>query len=142
MDETGVVTAAHVKYLAARTRGDDPFLRDLKAAARAAGMPEIWVAPEQASFMQILLKLRGARQVIEVGTLAGYSAINLARALPPGGRVTTIELDPGRAAFAADWIARSNVADRAQVLRGDAVEVLPTLPDASADAVFLDANKS
>ena len=142
MDETEPVTAAHVKYLAARTRGDDAFLRELKAAARKAGIPEIWIAPEQASFMQILLKLRGARRVVEVGTLAGYSAINLARALPPDGRLTTIELDETHAEFAAAWIARSDVADRIEVRRGDAARILPSLADASADAVFLDANKT
>ena len=141
MDETAPVTAAHVQYLASRTRGDDRFLLDLKAAARKAGIPEIWVAPEQASLMQILLKLRGARDVIEVGTLAGYSAINLARALPRGGRLRTIELDPDRAAFAAEWIGRSDVAERIEVVRGDAAQVLPTLGDGSADAMFLDANK-
>jgi predicted O-methyltransferase YrrM len=141
-DETALITSAHVAYLAARTRGDDAFLQSLKAAARAAHFPEIWIAPEQASFMQILLKLRGAREVVEVGTLAGYSAITLARALPAGGRLRTIEIDEARAAFAARWVAQSDVADRVEVLRGDAAGILPTFPDGSADAVFLDANKT
>jgi len=141
-DETTLVTSAHIAYLAGRTRQDDDFLHRLKAAARAAQLPEIWIAPEQASFMQILLKLKGARDVVEVGTLAGYSAITLARALPRGGRLRTIEIDEPRAAFAASWIAQSDVADRIEVLRGDAAAILPTFPDGSADAVFLDANKS
>lgn len=137
-----VVTAEHVRYLAARTRAEDAFLADLKAAARAAGIPAIWISPEQASFMQIILKLRGAHDVIEVGTLAGYSAIAMARALPPGGRVRTIELLDEHADFAEAWIAKSDVADRIEVLRGPGAEVLPHLAEASADAAFLDADKS
>src|SRR5262245_23058128 len=88
-----VVTEAHFEYLAARTPGDDAFLKKLKQAAADAGMPAIWISPEQASFMQILLKGAGAKEVIEVGTLAGYSAISMARALPRSGRVRTIELN-------------------------------------------------
>ena len=136
-----LVTMEHVRYLADHTQGEDAFLRELKRAAREAGIPPIWIAPEQASLMQILLQLTGAREVVEVGTLAGYSAIAMARALPPDGRVRTIEIDAARADFAAAWIARSDVAARVQVLRGSGAEVLSTLADASADAAFLDADK-
>jgi predicted O-methyltransferase YrrM len=131
----------HVRYLAARTQGEDDFLRDLKRAAQEAGIPPIWIAPEQASLMQILLRLTGARDVVEVGTLAGYSAIAMARALPPEGRVRTIEIDAARADFAESWVARSDVADKVQVLRGSGATMLATLADASADAAFLDADK-
>ncbi len=134
-------TAAHLAYLAERTRGEDAFLADLKRAAADAAIPAIWIAPEQASLMQILLQLAGARDVVEVGTLAGYSAIAMARALPPAGRVRTIELEPRFADFAESWIARSDVAERIEVLRGAGADVLPTLADASADACFLDADK-
>jgi O-methyltransferase len=137
--------AAHDRHLDRRWDGAQPpldFLRDLKAAARAAGIPAIWIAPEQASFMQILLALAGAREVVEVGTLAGYSAICMARALPPGGRVRTIELLPAHADFASTWAARSDVADRVQVHRGAGQDVLPTFAADSADAAFLDADKS
>ena len=136
------VTRAHFDYLAARTTPEDAFLGELKAAAEAAGIPPIWISPEQASFMQILLRAVGARDVVEVGTLAGYSAIAMARALPPEGRVRTIELDPARAAFARDWVARSDVAGRVEVLEGAGADVLPELATASADAAFLDADKS
>jgi len=143
-DTSTRVTAAHFEYLAARTRGEDPFLRELKAAASAAGIPSIWISPEQASFMQILLKAAGARRVLEVGTLAGYSALQLARALPPaagGGRLLTIELDPARAAFARRWVAASDVADRVEVVQGSGQEVLPGLDAGTFDAAFLDADK-
>jgi len=137
-----LVTAHHFAYLAARTRGDDELLVELKRAAAAAGIPPIWIAPEQASFMQILLRAAGARRVVEVGTLAGYSAIRMARALPSGGRVDTIELSHAHAEFARRWIARSDVADRIVVHEGKGADVLPELAADTADAAFLDADKS
>ncbi len=137
-----LVTAEHFRYLSARTRQEDAFLLDLKTAARAAGIPAIWISPEQGSFMQILLRASRAREVIEVGTLAGYSAIVMARALGPEGRLRTIELETRNAEFAEEWIARSDVAGRVHVLRGNAADVLPGLARHSADAAFLDADKS
>ncbi len=139
--ESSVVTAAHFAYVAARTAGEDDFLRRLKAAAKAEGIPPIQIAPEQASFMQILLKLIGAREVVEVGTLAGYSAIWMARALPAGGRVRTIEFLDKHADFAERWVDDSDVRDKVEVVRGAGLDVLPRFTDRSADAAFLDADK-
>ena len=136
-----VVTSQHFEYLAARTQGDDDFLRDLKAAAHEAEIPAIWVAPEQISFLAILLRLIGAKQVVEVGTLAGYSAIGMARALPADGKLHTIELSQKHADFSREWIAKSDVADRVEVLQGRGDDVLPRFADGSIDAVFLDADK-
>ena len=136
-----LVDERHVRYLTERTTPEDTFLRDLKAAATKEGIPSIWVSPAQASFMQVLLRLAQARDVVEVGTLAGYSAIAMARALPEGGRVRTIELEEKHAAFAARWVAKSDVAGRVEILRGAGLEVLPTLAADSADAAFLDADK-
>src|SRR5262249_18369870 len=121
---------------------EDPFLKDLKRAAVAEGIPSIWIAPEQASFMQILLRLARARHVVEVGTLAGYSAIAMARALPEDGRVRTIELEKKHADFAERWVAKSDVADKVVVHRGAGMEVLPRFATDWADAAFLDADKS
>ena len=138
-------TAEHFAYLAARTRPEPAFLGELKRAAEARGIPPIWISPEQASFMQILLKLRGAREVIEVGTLAGYSAIAMAQALPAradGGRLRTIELDEGHADFAQEWFGASDVGDRIELHRGPGADVLPRFEDQSADAMFLDADKA
>lgn len=137
-----LVTAEHFEYVAARTRQEDAFLVELKDAARAAGIPAIWISPAQASFMQILLQLASAREVVEVGTLAGYSAICMARALPPSGRVRTIEIEPAHADFAERWVARSDVAGRVEVHRGAGQDVLPRFAADSADAAFLDADKS
>jgi predicted O-methyltransferase YrrM len=140
--QSTVVTVQHFRYLAERTRREDAFLSDLRRAAKEASLPAIHIAPEQASFLQILLRLHGAREVIEVGTLGGYSAIAMARALPEGGRVRTIELNAAFAEFARSWVALSDVADRVEVIEGRGMDVLPTFPTDSADATFLDADKA
>jgi len=140
--ESTTVTPEHFAYLAARTVTEDETLSSLKRDAEAAGIPPIWISAEQASLMQILLKLVGAREVIEVGTLAGYSALAMARALPEGGRVRTIEIDPERAAFAVRHIEASDVAGKVEVLVGAGADVLAGIADGSADAAFLDADKS
>jgi caffeoyl-CoA O-methyltransferase len=136
-----LIDERHVRYLSERTTPEDKFLRDLKSAAAADGIPSIWISPAQASFIQILLRLGKAREVVEVGTLAGYSAIAMARALPESGRVRTIELNPKHADFAESWIARSDVPHRVEVHRGAGLEVLPRFASDSADAAFLDADK-
>ena len=142
MESSTRVTDEHFRYIASRTTPEDAFLSDLKKAAAAEGIPSIWIAPEQASFMQILLRAAGARQVVEVGTLAGYSAIAMARALPQDGKVRTIEIEPRHADFARRWVARSDVAGKVEVLLGGGMDVLPGLAADSADAAFLDADKS
>jgi caffeoyl-CoA O-methyltransferase len=139
---SSLVSVQHFTYIAERTTQEDAFLRDLKTNARAAGIPSIWVSPEQASFIQILLKLCGAREVVEVGTLAGYSAIWMARALPATGSVRTVEVSGKHADFAEQWISRSDVAERIKVVRGAGKDVLPKFESDSADAIFLDADKA
>jgi len=139
---SSLVRLEHFKYIAERTTREDEFLRNLKKHARDEGRPAIWVSAEQASLMQILLKLCKAREVVEVGTLAGYSAIWMARALPPDGVVRTIEISPRHADFAERWVAQSDVAARIRIHRGSGKDILPTFPTGSADAVFLDADKS
>ncbi|MHC4341178.1 MAG: O-methyltransferase [Planctomycetota bacterium] len=139
--ESTPIGAGHFDYIAGHTRGDDDFLRALKEAAGREGIPSIHIAPEQASFMQLLIKLCGARTVIEVGTLAGYSAITMARALPEGGMVHTIEIEERHTEFAERWAKQSDVAKRIRVHRGPGLEVLPRFADHSADAAFVDADK-
>jgi predicted O-methyltransferase YrrM len=136
------ITPEYFRYLAARTVPKDDFLHALTREATAAGIPAIAIPWEQASFIQILLKLCKAREVVEVGTLAGYSAIAIARALPPDGHVRTIEISPAYADFARRWIACSDVAGRVQVFCGTGRDILPTFAADSADAAFLDADKA
>ncbi len=139
--EPTLVTQRHFDYISARTTPEDRFLAELRGAAQAAGFPSIWINPIQGAFLGVLLRAAKARVVVEVGTLAGYSAVWMARALPPGGMLHTIEIDPARADFAARWIAQSDAADRVTVHCGAGDAVLPTLAANSADAAFLDADK-
>ncbi len=136
------ITPRHFEYIADRTIREDDFLRRLKLEAKEAGIPQIWIAPEQAGLMRVLLRLIGARRVVEVGTLAGYSAIAMARALPPEGRLKSIEISDMHADFARKWIARSDVAHQIEVIVGAGMEILPTMRTDSADAAFLDADKA
>ena len=140
--ESTLVTQRHFEYLAARTVGDDQFLKQLRADAQAAGIPAIDIAPEEASFLQILLMATKARDVVEVGTLAGYSAIAMARALPRGGTLRTIELNPHHADFARRRIAASDVAELVTLFEGDARVVLATFATHSADTIFLDPGQA
>ena len=106
------------------------------------GIPPIWIAPEQGNFMQILLRAARVKEVVEVGTHAGYSAIWMARGLPEGGWLRTIEILDHHADFAETWIAKSDVAGKVEVLRGAAQDLLPGFGVDSADAAFIDADKA
>lgn len=140
-EQTAAITNELLHYMAAHTIQEDEWLRALKREAAAAGLPPIWIAPEQGSLMQILLRLGRAREVVEVGTLAGYSAIWMARALPDAGRVHTIEVSDRHADFAERWIAESDVAGKIKVYRGAGKAILPKFKSASMDAFFIDADK-
>ncbi len=106
------------------------------------GMPAIQLGPSEAKAVGLLLKLAGAKKVVEVGTLAGYSALVMARALPANGRVFTIEHDPKHARVARENVAAAGESARVTVLEGAALEVLPSLErEAPFDAVFIDADK-
>lgn len=135
-------TTDHFRYIAERTIPEDAFLTQLREEAQQLGIPPIWVSPEQAACMRILLKACKVRHLVEVGCLAGYSAISMARALPEDGRVDTIELNTDYAEFAERKIAASDVAGRVRVHRGAGADVLATFPDASVDAIFIDADKA
>ncbi len=139
--EASPLTAEHHRYIRDHVPAEDAFLVSLRAAALEAKIPPIWIAHEEAHFLAVLLRLVGARRVIEVGTLAGYSAIALARGLPPDGKLDTIELLSKHADFAEQWIAKSDVAGKVRVHRGAGVDVLPHFGANFADAMFLDADK-
>lgn len=120
---------------------EDPPLAGIRAGHAAAGLPEIHVSAEEGKILHVLTRAIGARRVLEVGTLGGYSAVWFARALPEGGMVTTIEHAPEHAEYARSGLARSGVADRVTVLEGEALTVLRGLEPAY-DLVFLDADKA
>lgn len=121
---------------------EDDRLREIRRRADEAGLPRIQLPPATARAVQLLLRASGARRVVEVGTLAGYSAVWIARALPADGRLTTLELDPERAEMARRSVEAAGLAERVEVREGDAVDTLAALgPDGGWDAVFLDADK-
>jgi predicted O-methyltransferase YrrM len=118
----------------------DPALTGALERSTAAGLPAIAVAPNQGKLLHLLALMVGARRILEVGTLGGYSTIWLARALPADGRLTTLELDPKHAEVARANLTAAGVADRVEVLVGPALESLPTLHE-PIDLAFIDADK-
>ncbi|MBU9210594.1 O-methyltransferase [Burkholderia multivorans] len=131
-------------YFSATLVPSDDVLDAALAASEAAGLPAINVAPNQGKLLQLLATIRGARRILEVGTLGGYSTIWLARALPPGGRLVTLELDPAHAAVATQNIARAGFADVVSVVVGSAKDSLARLiadGEAPFDFIFIDADK-
>lgn len=122
----------------------DPVLREALQSSAAAGLPPIQVSPLQGKLLYLLATAVAARRILEVGTLGGYSTIWLARALPPDGRLVTLELDPRHAEVARANLARAGLGDRVDVRVGAAskgLEALATEGVAPFDLVFLDADK-
>lgn len=120
----------------------DASLDGAQDASRDAGLPPISVSAAQGKFLHLLARIQGARRILEIGTLGGYSTIWLARALPPGGRVVTLEFDPKHADIARANIARAGLADAVDVRVGRAIDTLPTLSGgAPFDLIFIDADK-
>lgn len=129
----------YVQRLFAR---EDDALRRTRERADEAGMPRIQLPPATACALQLLVRAAGVRRAVEVGTLAGYSAIWIARALPEDGKLVTLEINPEHAAVARRSLDEAGVADRVELRLGDAAELLAALgPDGSFDLVFVDADK-
>ncbi|WP_019137229.1 O-methyltransferase [Cellulomonas massiliensis] len=122
----------------------DEAVRAAAVAQQAGGLPDIAVAPNQGKLLHLLAAATGARRVLEIGTLGGYSTLWLARALPPDGRVTTLELDPAHAAVARSSFERAGVADRVDVVVGPALASLDAMVEDGTepfDLAFVDADK-
>lgn len=132
-------------YLADLLIGDDPVLDAAQAAADAAGLPRIAVSAPQGKQLQLLAETLGARRILEVGTLGGYSAVWMARALPADGRLVTLEIDPAHADVARANLAAAGFGGIAEVRLGPAADSLRDLVDEGVepfDLVFVDADKS
>jgi len=131
-------------YLADLFAPHDEALADALAASGAAGLPDIQVSPPLGRFLQLLATVAGARRILEIGTLGGYSTIWLARALPAGGRLVTLELQPHHADVARSNFARAGLDDRVEVIVGPALDSLRELVATGTepfDFVFIDADK-
>lgn len=134
--------AAADQYLADTLVGEDPALAAALAAQRAAGLPDIEVAPVGGKLLNLIARMSGARRVLEIGTLGGYSTIWLARAVGEDGQVVSIEAEPDNAAVARASIDAAGVGDRVAIRIGRAADVLPTLDGSPPfDLVFIDADK-
>lgn len=119
---------------------DDPSLSAALAASDAAGLPAIAVSVQQGKFLSLLAGAIGARSILELGTLGGFSTIWLARGAGPQGRVVTLEYEPKHAEVARTNLQRAGLADRVQVVVGAALETLPTVTG-PFDLIFIDADK-
>jgi predicted O-methyltransferase YrrM len=137
--------AAVDRYFSQELSLSDPALDAAMAANRSAELPAIDVAPNQGKLLQLLARMVGARRILEIGTLGGYSTIWLARALPAGGRLITLEFSPQHAEIARANITRAGLSDRVEIRIGAALHTLPKLEKETSepfDLIFIDADKS
>ncbi len=132
-------------YIVDTVVGHDPVLEGALEAATAAGLPAISVSPAQGKLLYLLARLQGSRNILEIGTLAGYSTIWLARAMPRYGRLITLELDPNHATVARENITRAGFGDVVDVRVGPAMDLLTEMTqkrkEVPYDFVFIDADK-
>jgi predicted O-methyltransferase YrrM len=131
-------------YLVDKLVGPDEHLDAAIRANSNAGLPPIDVAPTQGKMLHLLARIHHARRILEIGTLGGYSTIWLARALPPDGKLVTLELDPKHAAVARENIVRAGLASVVDLRIGPAADSLAALADEGAapfDFIFIDADK-
>lgn len=143
MDDAPSRLARIDEYIASLFGDDDPALVQNLADATAAGLPPINVSANQGRLLYLLAKLSRAERVLEIGTLGGYSTIWLARALPAGGRLVSLEVNPDFARVARANIARAGLSQTVEIVVGPALQTLPAVIDAGApfDLVFIDADK-
>jgi predicted O-methyltransferase YrrM len=132
-------------YFARTLIGSDPALEEALAANAAAGLPSIDVSAPQGKLIHLLARMAGARNVLEIGTLGGYSTIWLARALPDDGRLITLEVNAKHVEIARRNVARAGLGDKVEIRTGAALTILPKLEAeglAPFDFVFIDADKT
>ena len=132
------------RYITDALVPSDPVLEAALQASTDAGLPAINVAPNQGKLLHLLARIHGARTILEIGTLGGYSTIWLARALPAGGRLVTLELDPKHAEVARANFVRAGLADLIELRLGRALDTLPGLAAEKRgpfDLIFIDADK-
>lgn len=132
------------RYFAELLLPSDPILDSALETSVTAGLPAISVSPTQGKLLQMLAQILGARSILEIGTLGGYSTIWLARGLLAGGRVITLEVDPTHAAVAQRNVSRAGLQDVVELRVGNAVDLLPQLSAERRgpfDLIFIDADK-
>ena len=137
------VTPEIIAYVDRTHAAHDPALERAFGAPEQQGMPAIQVGASEGRFLTLLMQLIGARKVVEVGTLAGYSALRIARGLSPGGKLWTFELEAHHAQVARDNLSAAGVSERVEVIVGPALENMQKIEaHGPFDAVFIDADKT
>ncbi len=138
------INAELAAYIQEHAGGRDQILLEVEEQTAAMGSISIMqTAPEQAAFLEMLVRLTGATRAVEIGTFTGYGAIRIARALAPGGSLTCFELDGERAAIARANLDEAGVSEKVEIVVGPAIEGLRALPEnAALDFAYLDADKT
>jgi predicted O-methyltransferase YrrM len=129
------------EYISGLFAREDELLASLREEADRTGLPPIAISSDEGRLLQVLLASINARSVLEVGTLGGYSAIWMARSLPPDGRLISIEIEEAHARFAERYIERAGLSSKVEIRVGRALDVLPSLDGQKFDAIFIDADK-
>ena len=130
------------EYIVSLFAPEDELLGGLREEADRTGLPPTAISADAGRFLQVLLRSIGAKRVLEVGTLGGYSAIWMARALPPDGVVVTLEREERHATLARRYITRAGLASIVDVRQGRALDILPSLDGQEFDLVYLDADRA
>lgn len=132
------------QYITERLHQQDKVLDQVLQTNQKEGLPAFDVSPTQGKFLNILVQIQGAKRILEIGTLGGYSTIWMARALPPEGKLVTLELNPHHAKVARDNLTLANVQDMVELRVGDALKQLGQMKDEGVepfDFIFIDADK-
>jgi caffeoyl-CoA O-methyltransferase len=143
-ENMGALLARIDHYIEERFAPQDEALEAAVRESRRTGLPEIQVSPNEAKLLQLLAEVVGARRILEVGTLGGYSAIHFGRALPEDGTLVSVEIDERHAEVARENVERAGLSDKVEIRVGDARELLARIAESGEgpfDVVFIDADK-
>ncbi|WP_456271122.1 O-methyltransferase [Bacillus sp. AK031] len=132
------------QYFSEKLLGEDSIMESILKRNKESGLPEIDVSPNQGKFLHLLVKLNGARRILEIGTLGGYSSVWMGRALPEDGQLVTLEYSEKHASVAEENIRSAGLENKISIMTGPALDTLPTLKEKGYpefDLIFIDADK-
>ena len=138
---TTAIKGEFLQYIIKQNNDEEKFFTQLLEDAQLAKIAKIHISVEQAAFMQTIINLAKVKTIVEVGTLAGYSALKMAQSLPDDGFIYTIESNEKHAKFAQKWFNKSLYASKMRILLGDGLAHLESMQDNSCDCIFIDADK-
>ena len=137
------ITEEIYKYILDNFAPEDPFLKTLKEESASAGMPQISISPDQGHFLQLLVKLTNARYILEIGSLAGYSAITMARELPKDGHLHAVEINPDYVNFISLKVKQAGLSSIIEIHNQNGINFFKEFhPEYNFDIVFVDADKT